>query len=162
MLGCVRNLGYGQCHLKKVVFLFNNFYLVSNILWWVHCTFICYVHKINFHYFFENLYFRWWHNPACFPFKFTVHKLLYRTLFMVVSNANEAKLYCIWIYNIERLIFSDGVLLPFGKQRFFSVFVLTPTLPQHIFPLFLFLFWFWLRNTWWQAIPKLLISIHVH
>lgn len=57
---------------------------------------------------------------------------------MVVSNANEAKLYCIWIYNIERFIFSDGVLLPFGKQSFFSVFVLTPTLPQLIFPLFCF------------------------
>lgn len=61
---------------------------------------------------------------------------------MVVSNANEAKLYCIWIYNIERFIFSDGALLLFGKQSFFSVFVLTPTLPQLIFPLFFFCFGF--------------------
>lgn len=109
----------------------------------------------------STFYFRWWHNPACFTFKLTVQKLLYRTLLMGVSNAIEAKLYFFWkiVHNIESFIFSNGVLLPFGKKKFFLCLHWPPPNPNIYFPLFCLGFDSGKHDG--KPYPQLKISIHV-
>lgn len=110
----------------------------------------------------STFYFRWWHNPACFTFKLTVQKLLYRTLLMGVSNAIEAKLYFFWkiVHNIESFIFSNGVLLPFGKKKFFLCLHWPPPNPN-IFHYFVCLGFDSGKHDG-KPYPQLKISIHVH
>lgn len=75
---------------------------------------------------------------------------------MSVSNTIEAKLYFFWkiVHNIESFIFSNGVLLPFGKKRFFLCLYWPPPYPNTCFHYFVCL-GFDSENTMESHIPCL-------